>query len=94
MSETESKWKWGRGDVWWGRSKKKGGGTWVMGKKKRRKKKRKKKREYLWTTSSHLEISPFIHFIVYILFHKSNDIWTVLSFKILNDMTICILLDL
>jgi hypothetical protein len=35
-----------------------------------------------------------LHFMVQILFHKSNDIYTVLSFKILNDMAICTLLDL
>ena len=42
----------------------------------------------------HLEIPSFVHFIVQILFHKSNDIQTALSFKILNDVAICILLDL
>jgi hypothetical protein len=42
----------------------------------------------------HLEISPFVHFMVQILFQKSNDIYTALSFKILNDMAICTLLDL
>ena len=36
----------------------------------------------------HLEISPFVHFMVQILFHKSNDIQTALSFKILNDSVI------
>ena len=42
----------------------------------------------------HLEISPFVHFMVKILFHKSNDIYTALSFKILNDVAVCTLLDL
>jgi hypothetical protein len=35
-----------------------------------------------------------LHFMVQILFHKSNDIYTALSFKILNDMAIGTLLDL
>jgi hypothetical protein len=35
-----------------------------------------------------------LHFMIQILFYKSNDIYTALSFKILNDMAICILLDL
>ena len=42
----------------------------------------------------HLEISHFIHFIVQILFHKSNDVQSVSSFKILNDVAVCILLNL
>ena len=32
--------------------------------------------------------------MVQILFHKSNDIWIALSFKILNDVAVCTLLDL
>ena len=54
-----------------------------------------------WLTSScwdkdplHLEISPFVHFMVQILFHKSNGLQSVSSFKILNDMVVCILFDL
>ena len=42
----------------------------------------------------HLEIFPFVYFMVQILFHKSNGVQNVLSFKILNDMTVCILLEL
>jgi hypothetical protein len=42
----------------------------------------------------HLEIPPFVYFMVQIFFHKSNDIQTGLSFKILNDVTVCTLLDL
>jgi hypothetical protein len=33
-----------------------------------------------------LEISPFVHFMVQILFHKSNGVQSVSSFKILNDV--------
>ena len=43
-SKTESKKKWGGGDVWWGRSKKKGVGDMGDGEKKGEKKERKKKR--------------------------------------------------
>jgi hypothetical protein len=39
-----------------------------------------------------LEMSPFVHFIVQILFHKSNGVQSVLSFKILNKVAVCILL--
>jgi hypothetical protein len=42
----------------------------------------------------HLEISQFINFMVQILFYKSNGIESVSSFKILNDVIVCILLDL
>ena len=35
-----------------------------------------------------------LHFTVQILFHKSNGVQSISSFKILNDMTLCILLDL
>ena len=42
----------------------------------------------------HLEISQFVHFMVQILFHKSNGVQSVSSFKILNDVVVCILLDL
>ena len=41
-----------------------------------------------------LEISPFVHFMVQILFHKSNGIQSVLSFKILNEVAVYILLDM
>ena len=41
-----------------------------------------------------LEISPFVHFIVQILFHKFNDVQSVLSFKILNEVAVYILLDM
>ena len=41
-----------------------------------------------------LEISSFVHFIVQILFHKSNGVQSVLSFKILNEVAVCILLDM
>ena len=50
-----------------------------------------KSREY---DPLYLEISPFVHFMVQILFHKSNGVQSVSSFKILNDVVICILLDL
>ena len=49
---------------------------------------------FLDKDSLHLEISQFVNFMVQILFHKSNDIQSALSFKILNDVTVCILLDL
>ena len=42
----------------------------------------------------HLEISLFVHFMVQILFHKSNNIQSVLLFKILNNVTVYILLNL
>jgi hypothetical protein len=38
--------------------------------------------------------SPFVYFLVRILFHKSNGVQSVLLFKILNDVAVCILLDL
>ena len=41
-----------------------------------------------------MQSSLFVYFIVQILFHKSNGIQSVSSFKILNDVTVCILLDL
>jgi hypothetical protein len=42
----------------------------------------------------HLEIYLFVYFMVQILFHKSNNIQSVLLFKILNNVTVCILLNL
>ena len=42
----------------------------------------------------HLEISPFIHFMVQILSYRSNNVYTVTPFKILNDMAVCTWLDL
>ncbi len=37
-----------------------------------------------------MKVTPFVHFIVHILFHKSHSVQTVLSFKILNDVAVCI----
>ena len=42
----------------------------------------------------YLEISLFIHFMVKIIFYGSKSVHTVTSFKILNDITIYITLDL
>jgi hypothetical protein len=42
----------------------------------------------------HLETSPFVHFMVQILSHRSNSVYTVMFFKILNDVTVYTLLDL
>jgi hypothetical protein len=37
-----------------------------------------------------LKISQFVYFMILILFHKSNCIHSISSFKILNDVTLCI----
>ena len=34
----------------------------------------------------HLKISPFVYFMIQILFPGSNNVQTVISFKILNNM--------
>jgi hypothetical protein len=38
--------------------------------------------------------SPFVHFMVQILSHESNNVYTARSFKILNDVAVYTLLDL
>ena len=43
---------------------------------------------------SYLETSPFVHFMVQILSPGSNRVHAATSFKILNDVTVCTLLDL
>ena len=40
------------------------------------------------------KISPFIHFMIQILSHRSNSVYTTTSYKILNDVTVCTLFDL
>ena len=49
---------------------------------------------YLEEGTLHLEISSFVYFIVEIISHGSNSIHITMSFKILNDATICAPLDL
>ncbi len=42
----------------------------------------------------HLETSPFVNFMIQILSHKFNGVHTGTSFKILNEVAVCTLLDL
>ena len=42
---------------------------------------------------SGIESSPFVHFIVKILFHRSNSVQPATSFEILNDVVVYALLD-
>ena len=42
----------------------------------------------------YLETSLFVHFMVQILSHRSNSVYTAMSFKILNDVVVFTLLDL
>jgi hypothetical protein len=41
-----------------------------------------------------LEISLFVYFMVQILFHRSNSVYTATLFKILTDVALYTLLDL
>jgi hypothetical protein len=44
--------------------------------------------------SNSVQTVTSFHFMVKSLCHGSNSVQTVTSFKILNDMTVCTLLDL
>jgi hypothetical protein len=37
----------------------------------------------------HLKTSLFVHFMIQILSHGFNNLYTVTSFKILNDVAVC-----
>ena len=44
---------------------------------------------FLEYDSLYLEISQFVHFIIEILSHGSNNVHIATSFKILNDIAVC-----